>query len=281
MNGELYQICKIVVQAKKALKTRSMIVYDKDLNVDNTVFAFAPKFMGQNPEYVNSVDEWYSRCLYNGLVDIKYVLLPTTPEMKNLGNKGPNFNCILTFFADGRIMMWKPTWGYVKPKEGDEVPEEANAKPGWTVIYTECALKEHPNGRPKFFDNSAALRSALENVIAFADKIDYAMWKEQFPRSLEMLDGNFDYAAADEVANKALAESDSEIKEILHLNVPEEMKNIYEAAANADTVCTMTMSSMDIVNKCKELGVEDELKAVLGTLIKETLTAIMYAVNEW
>ena len=78
MNGEIAQVCNIVLASKSALKKRNGIKYRPAYYEKETEFIFL-----DNQKYkAKNVDEWFEYCINRGLKDIKF-LIPTSVKDRN------------------------------------------------------------------------------------------------------------------------------------------------------------------------------------------------------
>ena len=268
MNGEIFQICSIVTAAKQALKSQTLINYEPEDNVTDIKFGFAPTKEGEQPEIMDGVDAWFSRCMYNGIEDIKYVVLPPTDAMRKAGN-ARSINCLVCFYPNNKVVFWKPNWGQIKESKK------------WIVMYTETIMANPPQGKPVIKFEAAELKKAIEEMMDFAVKIDFDELKDQYLRSITMLEGNFDYQEEDKKVIEMLSNQGREIKKINHLDLPKKYMDIFEAAGNADTVTAMGVMGNKAPSKAKDLGLEEEFKKRISTLYNQIIKAFMYAVNEW
>lgn len=110
MNGEMYQICRIVAAAKNALKTGKAISYEPIKYENNIEFQRLPqkKIFYKSTFKADSVINWYEHCLKKGLQDIK-MLTPITVENRNiLGFYNTTQSSIVCFFRNGKVSYLSP-----------------------------------------------------------------------------------------------------------------------------------------------------------------------------
>ena len=171
MDGEIAQICNIVLATKSALKKRSRIKYKPVYYEKKSTFIFF-----NNKKYkAKSVEEWFDYCLNLELEDIK-ILLPVSSKNLNIPNDLNTSKIkIICYFKNNLILYFTPKW------------EKTSG--GWNIIYTAHKYESSINGKLKFYDNTEDFKNTLSRIATLADKIDFQNFANIFTKAYDMLDG--------------------------------------------------------------------------------------------
>ena len=119
MNGEIAQICNIVLATKSALKKRSRIRYKPIYYEKKATFIFF-----NNKKYkVKSVEEWFDYCIDRGLQNIKLLIPLPIKDSDSLNFTNISQASIVCFFNNKLVTYFTPKW------------EDYNNE--WYITYTE------------------------------------------------------------------------------------------------------------------------------------------------
>ena len=108
MNGEIAQVCNIILATKSALKNRNKIKYSPAQYEKETEFIFL-----DNQKYkAKNVDELFEYCINRGLQNIKF-LIPTSVKDRNfLGFVNTSQASLVCFFENNLVTFFTPKWEY-------------------------------------------------------------------------------------------------------------------------------------------------------------------------
>ena len=271
MKGELFQMCSIIAAAKNALKTKSFIQYEPQKYELTTSFVCMPEKEGQKGEVLDSVESWFARCMYNGLEDIKFLMPAHVPNKRILGFVNTSRNVMVCFYPD-KTTVWIPVWKFNKEKNG------------WNIIYQEDkwqAQGANQGRKPSYKDNSIFFEDVLKRIKSFAEEINEPGWADVFDRAIQMLGGDFDYAADDEKMIELLRERGEEIISKKHLDLPKKNLDMFEAAACADVFAGAGSWNDKPFNSAVEKERDKEYFMLSDELYFNLVYALSYAINEW
>ena len=154
MNGEMFNICAIIVAAKQAIKSNSPILYN------GTSYANSINFHFLSGHRANGVNEWFEHALKLGLSDVRLTanLTGSSDERLLLSFSNSTAKSIICIFKE-HISCFVPYWKYNKDQRG------------WNIIYKEFGLEKDVN-LENFSDNTEAFMDTLTKIAAFADEIE-------------------------------------------------------------------------------------------------------------
>lgn len=254
MNGQMYQIAKIVVAAKKAMQTNAQIQYELVMGENSVQFQFLPEkwLLGTRSYTAKTVEEWFERVRKSGLQDIK-LFAPWKVENRHLlGFSNTTQSAILCSYENGKVSYFMPNWEFDR------------AKKGWNVLYTEKEWPNPPEGKPGYEDNTESFRQILVDIQQFAREIGSKIFANVFGHAISVLDGE---------------NEDPDKKPFLDL--PKCNLHIIEAASIADVFGGMSSWNDDPHVMAHEKGLTREYDLLSDELLKNIRLAIMYAINEW
>lgn len=269
MKSEIYQICNIVTQAKHALKSQSVIQYKSMPYEASVKFVFLADDGVSQGETLTGVDEWYIRCMYNNLEDIKFMIPIKSRRREALGYLNQAGQVMVCFFPGNDVRVWVPDWEF-----DDE-------KKGYNITYTEAKWADHPEGRPTYPDNIADFMVSLDNIIKFSASLGFSGFSEYFARALVMLKGNFNYEEDDR--RKIQYSLDKGLPEpvLMHLDLPEKNRDMFEAAGAADAFGAMGSWNDSPAVVAHDKGLTETYNLLSDSLYEQITMAMMYAINEW
>ena len=256
MNGQMYQVCRIVAAAKSALV--------KQTSLDFTHIPYESKiefeFLSQEnppegrPTKVQGVSDWFACCTKKGLQDVK-LLVPVSVEDRGLlGFSNTTKSTIVCFYAE-QVTYFIAHWTFDPEKEA------------WNVLYTEHEWKDAPPGKPRFEDESANFGVVLSKIKDFACRIDCYEFAETFQQAIDILENGS--RNIDEEYGLPLP------------SIPERNLHIFEAASAADVFGAMGSWNDSPPYMATEKNLYDEYDELSDELLKQLRLAILYAINEW
>ena len=153
MNGEIPQICNIVLATKSALKKRNIIKYKPVYYEKKSTFIFF-----NNKKYMaKSVEEWFDYCIDRGLQNIKFLIPLPIKDSDSLNFTNISQASIVCFFDNKLVTYFTPKW------------EDYNNE--WYITYTEHEWKLPLKSKPKCYDNTENVKDVVNRIAILADKI--------------------------------------------------------------------------------------------------------------
>lgn len=254
MNGELFQLCKIVIGAKKALRESTEIIFEPTKYEGSISFDLIPqKFLLRKKKYtVKGVDEWFKACKDKGVTDIK-LLAPTNVKNPDLlGFANSSQSCILCFFGKS-VTYFTPQWSF------------DSAEKKWNILYTERLWEEPPKEKPSYRDNTVPFKLILGQIGDLARKIDCGYFADIFQKAYDVLEG----------------QEELEDLEYPYILFPKENVRLFKAAEISDVFGAMGSWNDSPPYMAKEKSLEKEYGVFSAELLKQMRTAVLYSVNEW
>ena len=259
MNGQMYQVCCIVVAAKSALQKHKALVFTPMRYENKTEFQFLP-LLPQNgqPEekthIASSVADWYDCCTKKGLQDIK-LIAPTSVDERGLLGFSNTTQSLLVCFYQTQVTYFTAHWEFDSEKQL------------WNILYTEHEWKNAPSVKPRFKDESANFMKVLANIKELACKIDCDEFAGVFQRAIDVLKGtSSDIDPAYKLSLSAL---------------PEKHLRIFEAASTADVFGAMGSWNDSPAGMAVHKNLYKEYNELSDELLKQMRLSILYAINEW
>ncbi|QQB73162.1 RNA polymerase subunit sigma [Fusobacterium canifelinum] len=246
MNGEVAQVCDIVIAAKFALKTKNKISYKPSKYENKIEFLFTQNYKAKD------VNEWYDYCIEKGLEDIKLLMPISLKDPNLLGFANTSQAGLVCFFKDNLVTYFIPNWQY-----------KNNA---WNITYTEYNWENFPKEKPKFSNNTEDFKNILSKIATFADIIDFQNFANIFIKAFDLLDGK-------NIEN-------SYYKKYFSL-LPEINARLFCSAGIADVFGGMGSWNDSPPCYAYDKGLEDEYKNLSSELLKQIRLALLYSVNEW
>ena len=252
MNGELYQICCIVVAAKTALKNKSKIRFTP-LKYENRIeFRCLAKDGKKRPYKAGNVESWFDYCLEKGITDFKF-LAPYFVENRNiLGFSNTTQSSIVCFYGK-TVTYFSANWKFDR---------SINM---WNIDYREQNWDNAPSYKPRFKNNSEEFKEALIRIKKLATDIDSDYFAGTFQKALDVLSGK------NSIDNSGMPSPE----------LSEENKRLFESAGIADVFGGMGSWNDEPPYAAHEKGLAKEYERLSNDLLKQIRLAIMYAINEW
>ena len=246
MNGEIAQICDIVITAKNALKTKNKIAYIPNKYENKIEFLFTENYKAKN------INEWYDYCIEKGLEDIKLSMPIAVKDPSLLGFSNTSQAGLICYFKDNLVTYFIPKWEH---KDN-----------GWNIIYTEYKWENPPKEKPKFTDNTEDFKNILSRIADLADKIDFQNFANIFTEAFDILDGK--------------NMKDNYYKKYFLL-LPERNPRLFYSAGISDVFGGMGSWNDSPPFSAYEKGLENEYNNLSSELLTQIRLALLYSVNEW
>lgn len=253
MIGEIEQICKIVICARKALHDSTPLEYGADRYVLSTTFQFLPrKRLLQRSRKARSVDDWFSFCKAQGLTDLKFIIPMKVENREILGFANTSQAIITCFWESGQVTYFTPYW------------EFDDRQKGWNVAYEEMLWENAPAGKPDFEDHTEAFQSVLRNIEALAQQMGCEDFAKLFRKAYQALQGELGEMGEDPVLRM----------------LPAELRGGFAAAAYADVFGAMGSWNDGPLCCAEEMGLKRQYDELSDELLWQLRSQLMHAVNE-
>lgn len=245
MNGEVYELCEIVLHANRALSEAGPIEPLAERYVKERRFVFSQSF-----GFANSLEQWFEISRKRGLSQIM-ILLPTRVSQRSiLGFANTSQGCAMLFRDDSSISVLSPQWTYL--------PEERK----WRVVYREQEWNKKPFGIPEFIDPRRSFDYALKEIGEFARALNQPYFENVFSSARDILSGKEEDAFPGSFAGVGKARK-------CYLN----------AASKADVFGGMGSWNDTPAGYAKQLGRGKDYERLSDELLKQIRLAVMYGVN--
>ena len=251
MNGEIAQVCNIVLASKSALKKRNGIKYRPAYYEKETEFIFL-----DNQKYrAKNVEEWFEYCISRDLQNIKFLIPTSVKDRSFLGFINTSQACLVCFFENNLVTYFIPKWEYFDNK--------------WYITYTEHKCENPPKKKPKFSDNSEDFKNILRRIATFADKIDFQNFANIFTKAFDILNGD----NIENIRNAFYGQ--------YFFELPETNKRLFYASDISDVFGAMGSWNDSPPCYAAEKGLENEYNNLSSELLTQIRLALLYSVNEW
>lgn len=245
MNGQTFQMCKMVISAREAMFTGCDFVYELEK------YVFSIKYVFCNNYIAESVEEWFRYCRKHGLIDIQF-MIPTKVENRytlvfsNTGNSS-----IVCYWQDGRVTYFVAEWGV------DSISKK------WSVIYREQEWVNAPFGRPHFENLIEDYKETLLYLQHFAMRIKCNNFARCFGDAYEALCGN---------VSPDLLQAYS--------FVPMKYRSVFVAISKSDVFGGMGSWNDDPSGIASEMGLKEAYDKLSDKLLAHIRYNMMYVCNE-
>lgn len=248
MNGEIKQICEIVISARKSLYSCEPIEFEPDELRYSVRFVFGPRFFLRKT--VCSVKEWFRYCRKWGIEDIQFWAPVEVKELHLLGFANTAQSCILCYWNNGTVSCFVPNW----------VPDRTAGR--WIVEYTEVPPNA-PLEKFHYIERSGELKQILLEISAFAEEIDAPWFAERYRSAYEIL-----------------CESVPVAHEQIPAGLPAEMTALFYAVYLADLFGAMGSWNDSPKWNAENNGRLAEYHAYSAVLLKQLRLNLLYVINE-
>ena len=250
MNGELYQACRIVSTAKKALESQMELTF-APIEYENEI-----EFQCLSKEELylaSSVEEWFGYCVKKGLQDVK-ILIPTSVDDRSLLGFANASRSLIVCFYEGKVTYFTAYW------------EFSSEKKAWNILYTEYEWADAPPGKPRFDDETESFLRVLTKIKELALNIECDGFASVFQQAIDILNGSSDYI-------------DNE-RDLPVPPIGEKQLRIFEAASVADVFGAMGSWNDSPPYMAHTKGLSEEYEELSDELLRQIRLAILYAINE-
>lgn len=178
MKSETAQICRIVINARKALAI-GQDIDDIDISyVSELSFSFLENrdlepVVGNDPEVFR---QWFKTCKWWGLQDVKYILTQDQEDGFVVGQAAELRGAIVCYWRSGDVTYFASDWQADRERQG------------WKVTYQECAWEDVPEGIADAEDHTEDLMTVLRDLAELADRISERHYSDIFWDAYYLLD---------------------------------------------------------------------------------------------
>lgn len=258
MNGELLQLCMLVNGARNAMKCKRDFTFSQDEYINSIEFKFAPRKYLFGVRYYCARDprEWFSRCVQQGISDVKFLAPVRVKDRALLGYANVSSACIVTFYKNKLVTYWTAAWEF----------DRAIKK--WNVKYQEHEWDNAPSDPPQFKDNAHELEDILVRISEFADLIGSKGFGNVFRNARGILRGESE-----------IPEKYPNGKRIWVPAISEKKKRMFFAASIADVFGAMGSWNDDPPYCAHEKGLDKEYETLSDELLKQIRLTALYVIN--
>ena len=254
MNGETYQIARLVSAAKKAMHENAGFSFPQSPYEKSIIFRFVPqkRFFQLRERVAPTPGEWFETCRKEGLRDMFLLMDTASPDPRLLGFVNTKPINITVVYKNGKARFWTPKWTF------------DSAHKQWDIEYTEHMWEDAPFRLPTFVDNTDDFRSVLTEIEEFAGRI-----------------GANSFAAIFGKARSILDEKDFVSESLGFPELPAKNRVLFGAAMTADVFGAMGSWNDSPPFLAHEKGLDAEYKRLSAELLKQIRLATLFAVNQW
>ncbi|MDU4960368.1 MAG: hypothetical protein E6X17_06880 [Sporomusaceae bacterium] len=248
MNGEMSQICRIVVSAKLALKDNTPIVFTPAMYEKSIVFQHAD--WGQTACRTDTVAAWFAECRRRGLVDAQFLTPVKLQDRSLLAFVNTVPNALTCYYSNGRVTRFFADWRYCEYQQG------------WDITYSE-SIWETPPQKPRFPDNTETFVRVLNAIEELAHRLEFDNFAHLFRKAALAATGVF-------VAEPKIP-----------IHLPEKNYRLFLAADAASVFGGMGSWNDSPPYVAQEMNLGKEYEQLSAALRTQLTLAVLYAVNEW
>ena len=169
MNGEIADLCRIVLAVRKAMITNTVPEYSGAKYVSKTVF------IPSGSTAQKDLPAWYEEAVSGSLCDVK-LLVPTRVEDRSiLGFSNTHNGWMTCYYRDGIINRMVPGWRYNREQKS------------WEAEYREVPWEDAPKRIPVYHDHTAQFINVLLEIRRLADTICEPYFYACFSEALSVL----------------------------------------------------------------------------------------------
>ena len=256
MNGELYQLARLVLYVKESMRDGSEKEFKLGKYENRLYFTFLPvkKIFMKQAEECFDASSWYKALKKRGIKDIKLVNFFEENNIKYAGFSNAAKQGFFTEYTDGVTTFWAAKWEY------DSIAKM------WTIYYKEFQWTEslpetyvYPECRDNF-------EKSLQSIEELANKLGFENFAKIFREAYEILTN----------------EADSLIPEWTEGTMPElrgEGLKLFLAASKADVFGAMGSWNDSPPYYAHEKGLTEDYNRLSHNLYVSIKQAVMNAVN--
>ncbi len=256
MNGELYQLSRLVLCVKEAMRSGKEIEY-KTVSYENSpVFTFAPRkgVLFNRAKKCGDVPGWYSVLKKRGLKRINLIIFFEQNNIKLAGFSNSAKQGIVTEYSDGKTTFWTAEWKFDSQKKA------------WSVYYKEFDYAEKPALTCTFADCRDKFEKTLLDIENLALTLEFEGFAKIFREAYGILTSEIEPFVP-------------ESKESAVPELPPEQLSLFLAASKADVFGAMGSWNDSPSATAEEMGLQEEYERLSGDLYVSIKKAVMNAVN--
>ena len=179
MNGEMYQLIRLVSYIKEAMQTGSEKEFKLGKYESRILFSFLPKknLLFSHDEKCDDVLSWYKGLKKREIKDINLINYFETNDIKLAGFSNAARQGIVTTYADGNKTFWAAKW------EFDDTVKL------WTVYYKEFEWTESQDGAFYFPECRKDFERTLLDIEKLAHTLGFNGFANIFRGAYDTLTG--------------------------------------------------------------------------------------------
>lgn len=256
MNGQLYQMARIVAYVKESRLDSPVQPFKNDRYEERIIYTFAGKRSPSDQGNETSYDtaDW-CHVLYERHLKRIFLLVNTkSNDPRRAGFANGEEQCIVTVFDNNRVTYWVPKWEFDPTRKM------------WTIYYNENLWENAPDEDPVFEDTTQEFKRVLGKIEILAGRIKCNHFASQFHKAYSMLSG------------EAPADIPDWMKDTM-FDLEENALRMFLAASQADVFGGMGSWNDDPAGIAQEKGLGEEYDRLSKELYVQIRKAVMYAVN--
>ena len=255
MNGELYQLARLVLYAKDSLQREKGSAFILLKYENSPVFSFLERKENGSDDTEVCLDaaSWCRALQKRGLRNIYLVVFYTENNRYLSGFSNAEKQGIVTEYTDGRTTLWTSRWQFDK------------AEKEWMTYYTEERFD--PSGITYIYENCREdFETVLLEIRDLARKIGHSYFERIFADAYDILTGP-DEPAIPEWAKETMPE------------LKGESLRLFLAASRADVFGGMGSWNDDPSGMADQKGLKEEYDRLSNALYTSIKKAVMNVVN--
>ena len=244
MNGEIADLCRVVLAVRKALFHQTVPVYYGSKYVSDTFF------VRTDSSSAKDLCTWYREAVSASLCDVK-LLLPTRAANRGiLGFSNSHNGWMTCYYTDGTVNRMMPEWRYLREQKC------------WKVQYREVPWEDAPYKIPVYHDHTEQFINVLHAILKLSDQLREPYFSARFEKALSVLNDK-----------EGTGHNNTSGVEWPHAGN-------FLAAASADVFGAMGSWNDTPEGKARAMNLGKEYDRLSSDLLEQICLNLMYAVNE-
>ncbi|MBQ7319658.1 MAG: hypothetical protein IJW97_05760 [Clostridia bacterium] len=253
MNGEMHHICRLLLQAKRAMRDGTPMEFDVQPYELTLGFCSVPSFFLLPPHIAKTAQKWYAHCRHRGLRDIKCYFPTRLQDHHLLAFSGVGRGSLICYYQSGEVSRFTPEWKFDQSRQG------------WHIRYCEYSVSQSdlPLLELPEKDPTEAFVQVLNDIRDFATEIFLPHFADYFGEALSCFEDP----------------SNNEAESLLPL-VSEKYRGMFAAASLATNVFGgMGSWNDDGDGAARQAHLSEQYRKLSEELLLQHRRALMYAVN--
>ena len=253
MNGEMHHICRLVLQAKRAMANGTPMAFDAEPYELTLGFCSTPSFFLLPPHIAKAAPKWYAHCRLRGLQNIKGYFPTHVQDHHLLAFSGVGRGSLICSYQNGEVTRFTPEWKFDQGKRGWHIRYRE-----YSMLQADLPLLELPEKDP-----TETFQQVLVEIRDFAAEIGLPYFADYFSDVLSCFENP----------------SRKEVESLLPL-LPEQSRGLFAAAAlTTNAFGGMGSWNDDGDGAAKQAHLSGQYKKLSEALLLQHRLALMYAIN--